>query len=301
MSLQIGALIRAMRLKQWTKNGFVFVPLIFDGKLPVPFTGSSTDPSYLLATLAGFVLLCFTSSAIYLINDLADIEADRAHPVKRLRPIASGALSRRAAIAAVVVLLAICIPLAFVLDPAFGAVLSGYLLLQIAYSFWLKQVVLIDVLAIAAGFLLRVAAGVVLVDVARFSPWLYIFTAMLALFLGFAKRRQELVLLEGGANNHRAILDHYNVKLLDEIILITTATTVMTYALYTFSAEGLPENHAMMLTTPFVLYGIFRYLYLIHVRGEGDAPDEIVLRDRPTQVTVLLWGVAIVLILYILA
>ena len=165
----------------------------------------------------------------------------------------------------------------------------------------LKHVVLIDAMAIAAGFLLRVAAGAELVDAQRFSPWLYIFTAMLALFLGFAKRRQELVLLESGANNHRAILDHYNLKLLDEIILIVTATTVLTYALYTFSAEGLPPNHSMMLTTPFVLYGIFRYLYLIHVRGEMDAPDEVILKDRPLQIAVILWGIAVILVLYIFA
>ncbi len=298
---QAAALIQTMRPKQWTKNGFIFVPLIFDGKLPLPINDRLSNTPYFLLTAAGFALLCLSSSAIYVINDLVDIEADRAHPIKRDRPLPSGRLSRGVAIAAAIALPAVSLLLAFLLDGAFAAVLAGYLALQIAYSFWLKHIALLDVLTIAAGFLLRVAAGVVLVDVQRFSPWLYIFTAMLALFLGFAKRRQELVLLQEGANNHRAIFDHYNVKLLDEIILITTATTVMTYALYTFSAEGLPENHAMMLTTPFVLYGIFRYLYLIHVRGEGDAPDEVILRDRPMQAAVLLWGLAVILILYVLA
>lgn len=293
LAMQAAGLIRTMRPKQWIKNGFIFVPLLFDGKL--------ANIPYLLATVTGFVLLSLVTGAVYTINDLADIEADRAHPAKRNRPLPSGQLSKGAAIGAAVALPLLCLPAAYMLLPAFALIVVAYLLLQIAYSFWLKHVVLIDAMAIAAGFLLRVAAGAELVDAQRFSPWLYIFTAMLALFLGFAKRRQELVLLESGANNHRAILDHYNLKLLDEIILIVTATTVLTYALYTFSAEGLPPNHSMMLTTPFVLYGIFRYLYLIHVRGEMDAPDEVILKDRPLQIAVILWGIAVILILYIFA
>lgn len=204
------------------------------------------------------------------------------------------------AITAAGVLAAIALPLSYLLNPWFAVIVLSYLCLQLAYSFWLKHMVVIDVMTIAAGFLLRVAAGTVLVSAERFSPWLYVFTATLALFLGFTKRRQELIQLNGGENHQRAILDHYNIKLLDEIILIVTAMAMLTYALYTFSAEGLPENHTMMLTTPFVLYGIFRYLYLIHVRGEGSAPDEVLLEDRPLQLAVLLWGLAVILVLYIL-
>lgn len=281
-----------MRPKQWLKNGFIFVPLVFDRKLD--------EVTYLLATAAGFMLMCLVSSSIYLINDLADIEADRAHPTKRFRPLPSGQLSRSLARAAAVGLPLASIPLAYLLNPAFALIVAIYLASQMAYSFKLKHIVLIDVLTLASAYLLRVIAGVELVDVARFSPWLYIFTGMLALFLGVGKRRQELVLLQKDANNSRAILDQYTVGLLDEMIVIVTATTILTYALYTFSAEGLPENHAMMLTIPFVVYGIFRYLYLIHVRGEGGAPDEVILRDRPLQLTVILWGISVVAVLYLI-
>jgi 4-hydroxybenzoate polyprenyltransferase len=288
---QFVALLRTMRPKQWVKNGFIFVPLVFDRKL--------FDVPYALATLAGFGLLCLVTSAVYLINDLVDIEADRAHPAKRNRPLPSGQLSKGLATGAAIALPVIALPLAYLLEPVFAAILAAYLIIQIAYSFWLKQIVLIDVMTIASGFLLRVAGGVALVaPVMRFSPWLYIFTTMLALFMGFGKRRQELTLLQENANNHRAILDEYTIALLDEMIMIVTTATILTYALYTFSAEGLPENHAMMLTIPFVMYGIFRYLYLIHVRGEGGAPDEIALRDRPIQATVVLWGIMVVLVLY---
>jgi len=266
------------------------VPLLFDKKL--------FDSHYLIATLAGFALLCLASSAVYLINDLVDVESDRAHPSKRHRPLASGQLSNPVAIAAVVVIAGAILPLALLIKPGFALILVAYLAMQIAYSFKLKHVVLIDVMVVAGGFLLRVAAGVVLVDVVRFSPWLYVFTTMLALFMAFGKRRQEIALLEGNAINHRAILGQYNIALLDEMIVIVTATTVLTYSLYTFSAEGLPSNHTMMLTIPFVLYGIFRYLYLIHVRGEGGAPEEVALRDLPIQITVIGWGVSVVLVLY---
>jgi 4-hydroxybenzoate polyprenyltransferase len=288
---QIAELIRSLRPIQWIKNGFVFVPLIFDRKL--------LEPRYFLTTLAGFVLLCVVSGTVYLINDLADIEKDRAHPTKRNRPLASGRLSTRVAIVAAVALPLVALPLAFLLSPAFAAIAAGYLVLQITYSFWLKHVVIIDVFCVATGFVLRVVAGVVLVDAERFSPWLYLFTTVLALFLGFGKRRHELVLLREEANNHRAILDQYNIALLDEMIVILTATTILTYSLYTFSAEGLPPNHLMMLTIPFVLYGIFRYLYLIHVRDEGGAPEEIVIRDRPMLAALVLWSIAVFIILYI--
>ena len=281
-----------MRPRQWLKNGFVFIPLLFDRKL--------TEPNYFAATLAGFALMCLSSSTIYLINDLADIDADRLHPTKRYRPLASGELSQSAAIAAVVVFLGIVLPLSIRLGFTFFLVIVGYVISQIAYSFWLKHIVIIDVLALSSAYLLRVLAGVELVNVARFSPWLYVFTGTLALFVGFAKRRQELLHIDQAATNTRASLADYTIALLDELIVIVTATTVLTYSLYTFSAEGLPENHAMMLTIPFVLYGIFRYLYLIHVRGEGGAPDEVILRDHPLQITVALWGLSVFAVLYLI-
>lgn len=285
------ALLRAMRPKQWTKNVFFFAALVFDHKL--------FEPAYFLPALAGFALLCLTSGTVYLINDLVDLEKDRLHPLKRNRPLASGRLSPSVALAAVVVFVLIGQPLGYLLDRNFGLILSAYLLLQLAYSFWLKHLVLIDVLAIATGFVLRVGAGVAMVDVARFSPWLYVCMTFLALFLGLGKRRHELNLLKADANNHRAILDQYSIALLDQLITIVVAGTIISYALYTFSAEGLPESHLMMLTIGFVVYAHFRYLYLIHVRGEGGAPEEILIGDRPFILNALAWAASVVAIFYL--
>lgn len=288
----ITALIKTMRPKQWVKNVVIFAPLVFDVKL--------LDLRYLAQTIAGFVLLCLVSGTVYLINDLADVEKDRQHPKKRYRPLASGQLGISVAIVAAVVIPLVALPLGFLLPLAFGAILTSYLLIQIAYSFWLKNVVIIDVMLIAAGFLLRVAAGVPLVDAERFSPWLYICMTLLALLVGFGKRRHELVLLKENANAHRHSLEEYNLSLLDHVISIVTASTLVAYAFYTFSAPNLPPNHTMMLTIPFVLYAIFRYLYLIHVKGMGGAPEEIAFSDRPLQITFLLWGLSVVIVMYVL-
>ncbi len=285
------ALFKTMRPKQWTKNAFVFTALIFDRKLFMP------EP--LARTFLAFILFCLASSVVYLINDLADMERDRKHPKKRFRPLASGELSPRVAVLAAVLLTVVVVPAAFWLDTALGWILLGYLVLQVAYSFVLKHVVIIDVMTVAAGFVLRVAAGVVVVDVARFSPWLYVCTTLLALFIAINKRRHELVLLAQNANDHRKILDEYNVAFLDEMNSMVTASTVIAYSLYTFSAPGLPPNHMMMLTIPFVIYGLFRYLYLVHVKGEGGAPDELVLRDIPLFLTLVLWALTVILVLYL--
>jgi len=285
-------LIKTMRPRQWIKNVFIFAPLTFDVKL--------FNPRYLAQTVAGFVLLCLVSGTVYVINDLADIEKDRQHPKKRNRPLASGQVNVRLAVVAAILIPLVTLPLSFLLHPVFGAILTGYLLIQIAYSLWLKDVVIVDVMLIAVGFLLRVAAGVPLVNAERFSPWLYVCMTLLALLIGFGKRRHELVLLKENANAHRQILQEYNRPLLDHVISIVTASTLVAYALYTFSAPNLPANHTMMLTIPFVLYGIFRYLYLIHVKGMGGAPEEIALSDRPLQATVALWGLSVILVMYFL-
>ncbi|HEY73173.1 MAG: decaprenyl-phosphate phosphoribosyltransferase [Anaerolineaceae bacterium 4572_32.2] len=285
-------LIKTMRPKQWVKNVFAFAPLIFDVKL--------FDPRYLARTIVGAGLLCLVSGVVYIINDLVDIEQDRRHPKKQKRPLASGQVNAGAAIVAAIIIPLIALPAGFLLDPGFGAILTGYLLLQIAYSFWLKNVVIVDVMVIAAGFLLRVAAGVPLVDAERFSPWLYVCMTLLALLIGFGKRRHELVLLKENANTHRKSLQEYSLSLLDHIISIVTASTLVAYAFYTFSAPNLPPNYTMMLTIPFVLYGIFRLLYLIHVKEMGGAPEEIALTDRPLQATFLLWGLSVVIVMYVL-
>ena len=288
--MSLKALIEAMRPKQWAKNIFIFAPLVFDQKL--------FHPTYLARTVAGLVLLCLISGAVYLMNDLVDAEKDRQHPRKRNRPIASGRLSPRLALAAAVLIPLVGLPLGFLLDPLFGGILLGYLVLQIAYSFVLKNAVIIDALAVAAGFVLRVAAGIPLVEAERFSPWIYTCMGLLALFISFSKRRHELTLLGENANGHRESLGEYSVLLLDQFILIVTAATLVAYTLYTFSAPNLPPNHTMMLTVPFVLYTVFRYMYLVYVKGLGGEPEEIVLRDRPLQVGVLLWGLAVILIMY---
>jgi 4-hydroxybenzoate polyprenyltransferase len=284
-------LLRSMRPMQWAKNLFIFAALVFDQKLlqPLPF----------LRTLAGFVLFCIASSVVYLINDVADRESDRQHPVKCKRAIASGVVSPGLALGTAALLAAVALVGGFALGTAFGLVLSGFLALNLLYSFWLKHVPIIDVFIIAAGFVLRVAAGVSLIVVTRFSPWLYVCMTLLALYIGFGKRRAEMVLVSEAAGNTRRVLDGYTISFLDQLIVIVSATTIVAYSLYTFSAENLPKNHTMMLTIPFVLYGIFRYQYLIHVEDSGGAPEELVLKDRPLMATLVLWGIASIAVLYL--
>ncbi len=285
------ALFQSMRPKQWIKNGIIFAPLIFDRQLLLP--------SPLLRTVAGFVLLCLLSSTVYLFNDLADLEKDRLHPKKRLRPLAAGRLSRGAALATAIGLPAAALPLSFWLDWRFGLIALVYLVTNLLYSFWLKHIVIVDVLVLASGYVLRVAAGVVLIVVERFSPWLYLCITLGALFIGFGKRRGELLLMQANSGASRRVLADYTIPFLDELINMVATMTIMAYALYTFSAPNLPANHAMMLTIPVVVYGIFRYLYLIHIKGEGGAPDELVLTDRPLQVAFGLWGLLAVAVLYL--
>ena len=288
------ALLQTMRPKQWLKNTVIFAALVFDHQLwPL-----NADPAPTLRTLVGFVLLCVLSSTVYLINDLADIEKDRQHPKKRFRPLASGALKPGVAQAAAGLMGLSALGVAFWLNPQFGIIGLVYLSANLAYSFGLKHVAIVDVLIVALGYLLRVQAGVALIVVERFSPWLYLCVGLGALFLGFGKRRGELLLVQNGSST-RKVLEDYSLPFLDEMINIVATATIVAYSLYTFSAENLPKNHAMMLTIPFVLYGIFRYLYLIHMKGEGGAPDELVLTDRPLQATFALWAVAAVLVLYL--
>lgn len=288
------ALLKSMRPRQWTKNAFVLAAVIFDRQLSL----SNLVP--LFRSLIGFMLFCFLSSAVYIINDLMDIEADRQHPTKRNRPIASGKLPIPVAVGAVVVILLIVFPAAYLLSPGFFFISIAYFLVNLAYSLWLKHVPLIDVLILASGFVLRVGAGVMIIHVERFSPWLYVVTTLLALYIGFGKRRAELTLLEGDAQSHRRVLEGYNLALLDQLITIVSSSTILAYSLYTFSAPNLPADHTMMLTIPFVLYGVFRYLYLIQVKHEGGAPEELLLLDRPLQATIFLYGLSILLIIYLL-
>jgi 4-hydroxybenzoate polyprenyltransferase len=287
----LSKIIRTMRPRQWPKNAFLFAALVFDLQL--------TSPVPLIRTVIGFVLLCLASGLVYIINDLVDLPYDRQHPVKRHRPIASGEFPVGAARATAAALAAVTLGGSLALDLRFALIVAVYVVSNLLYSFWLKHIPIVDVFVVASGFVLRVAAGVVLLTVERFSPWLYVCMSLLALYLGFGKRRAEMVLLAQDANTHRRVLDGYTLPLLDSYILIVSGTSIVAYSLYTFSAPNLPGNHLMMLTIPFVIYAIFRYQLLIHVENAGGAPEEMLLSDRPLLGSILLWGLSVVAILYL--
>ncbi|HUL73493.1 MAG TPA: decaprenyl-phosphate phosphoribosyltransferase [Vicinamibacterales bacterium] len=284
-------LLRSLRPSQWIKNLLVFAGLIFGEKLG--------DPSSVERALVAFGVFCLLSSAVYLINDVLDREADRRHPVKSRRPIASGAISPRVALATAVILLGVSFAGAFALNRAFGLVAVTYFLLQALYSLSLKHVVILDVLVLAGGFVLRAYGGAVAIDVI-FSHWLLLLTLLLALFLGLSKRRAELVTLADDARGHRQSLAHYSPYLLDQMIGVVTASTLLAYAFYTISPETVQKFHTdrLLLTVPFPLYGIFRYLYLVHQRDGGGNPSEMLLTDIPLLVCVALWVAAVIVILY---
>jgi 4-hydroxybenzoate polyprenyltransferase len=288
----LGALIKTLRFRQWTKNGFVLMALVFDLQLK--------NLAAVERSLIGFLVFCLLASAVYIFNDIKDIEVDRLHPKKRNRPIASGKLPIPIAYAEAGVLLAITLPAAYLLSPIFFLICLTYFLTNLAYSQWLKHIPILDVLILASGFVLRVGGGVSIIQVERFSPWLYLLTMLLALYMGFGKRRTELSTLAEAANSHRRVLDGYTLPFLDQLIAIVSSTTIIAYSLYTFSAPNLPEDHSMMLTIPFVVYGIFRYLYLIQVKQEGGAPEELLLTDRPLQIAVFLCALIIFVIFYII-
>jgi 4-hydroxybenzoate polyprenyltransferase len=283
------ALLKTMRPRQWTKNAFLFAALVFDGKL-------FHLPDF-LRTLAGFGLFCMISSAVYIFNDLLDVEADRQHPVKKNRPIASRKLPVWLALAAGATLTLLAIILGILLAWQFAVTILIYFVMILVYSKWLKHIPILDVLILAAGFVLRVHAGTTLIVVERFSPWLYVLMTLLALYLGFGKRRAELAMLSGESSTQRKVLDGYSIPLLDQFITIVSGTTILAYSLYTFFR--LPDDHMLMLTIPFVIYAIFRYLYLIQVRQIGGEPEEILLSDRPFQLSILLWGLAVLAVFYI--
>ena len=286
-----------MRPRQWTKNGIVFLAFIFSVGQQYHLSDPSTWVPKLLESMVAFACFAAVSSADYLVNDIRDIESDRAHPRKRRRPIAAGLLPVRTAWIGAVVLGVGGNAAAFALDWKMGLVILAYTVLMVAYSYQLKHIVLVDLMVIAAGFVLRAMAGALAIEV-PISPWLYVVTALGALFLGINKRRAELELLQEGAGNHRKILDEYSTELLDQMGSTVTAAVLMAYGLYTFTAEGLPKNHSMMLTIPFVLYGIFRYLYLVHRRELGGSPTDILLTDVPLILDVVLWALAILAIVY---
>jgi 4-hydroxybenzoate polyprenyltransferase len=287
----VRSLFVSLRPSQWTKNLIVFLPLLFGQRL--------LEPAAIAASLAAFVIFCALSGVIYLINDVADREADRRHPVKMRRPIASGAVSVGAALTLAAVLGFGALAAAFWLRPLFGVLALSYVVLLAAYSGPLKHVVIIDVLTIAIGFVLRTAAGAAAIAV-ELGPWLYVLTILLSLFLALSKRRHELVLLADQATGHRPILEEYSPYLLDQMISVVTASTLVVYAIATVSPDIIVKYHTkyLGLTLPFPLYGIFRYLYLVHQKEGGGSPSEMLLNDKPLLACVALWAAAVALIIY---
>jgi 4-hydroxybenzoate polyprenyltransferase len=285
------AVVQTMRPRQWVKNLVVFAALIFSGRL--------TDQDAVLRAALAFVLFCATSGAVYIVNDLMDAERDRRHPLKALRPIASGALGPVAAIVSIVILLTGSLMAGFTLSPPFGAALLIYAAINLAYSFRLKEIVIIDVMVIAAGFVIRAVSGGLVIDV-PISTWLIMCTILLSLFLAFCKRRQEIESLPD-AHHHRVILREYSVGFIDQMINVVTASTVTAYMFYTISpeVEMRLNTHYLYLTVPFVLYGIFRYLYLVHQRGQGGNPTQALFTDRPLLLCVGLWALTVIVLLYI--
>ncbi|NIP41920.1 MAG: decaprenyl-phosphate phosphoribosyltransferase [candidate division Zixibacteria bacterium] len=287
------AYLKALRIEQWTKNLVVFAALIFAKEF--------TNLDLVIQSIEAFILFCLASSAIYLINDAIDAERDRKHPEKAKRPIASGEVNKGNAIviAAIFIIIAAAGSV-YLLNIYFFTTIISYLVLMLLYSLVLKQIVIIDVMVIATGFVLRAVGGAVAIMV-EISPWLIICTILLALFIGFGKRRHELTLLEDSAADHRGILEHYSVGLLDQLISIVTAATIIAYAIYTLFGdvyEKIGVRH-LELTIPFVIYGIFRYLYLIHKGDSGGTPTRILYTDLPILFTVLLWIASVFTLMYI--
>ncbi|GAB4505263.1 MAG: decaprenyl-phosphate phosphoribosyltransferase [Anaerolineales bacterium] len=283
-------LLKTMRPKQWAKNVFLFAALVFDRKL--------TNVDAILHTVAGAIVFSLVASVVYIVNDIADMEADRQHPLKRHRPIAAGKLPLSLAWGIVALLLMVAFPAAYFLSPAFALISLLYLLLNLVYSKWIKHVILLDIIVLASFYLIRVAAGVTLIDVVRFSPWIYVFATFLSLLIGAGKRRAELSELSEGPAAQRRVLDGYTLGFLDQLITLASGMTIITYSLYTFSAPNLPENHAMMLTIPFIIYSVMRYQYLLQVQNAGSAPEDLVLMDRPLQIAIFLWGLAVLVVFY---
>ena len=287
-----GGLVTSLRPQQWVKNGFVFAALIF--------SRSITDWHRNARVAAGAILFCLISSAVYLLNDILDAREDRRHPLKRMRPLASGRLGLGTASLAAIVLALVSLGGAWVLDHTFFIILAVYGLINVLYSSVLKHIVLLDVFVVASGFVLRVVSGGVIIHV-EISPWLVVCTTLLALFLALSKRRHELVVLGREAGDHRAILSRYSPYFLDQLIGVVTASTVMSYALYTLSNDVRIKfpGKRLELTIPFVLFGIFRYLYLMHQNEEGGNPTRLFLTDPVLLSVVLFWAASVIFIIYL--
>ena len=286
-------ILLSMRPEQWIKNFFVFTALLFSKNL--------LNPSKDIEAIIGFVIFCMVTGCAYMVNDLVDLEKDKLHPVKSRRPLASGKLKKEPAVKIIVLVCLASLSFAFYMNILFGFIVLAYFLLNIGYSIYLKNIVIIDVVSIAAGFVLRVLGGAVIISVVA-SQWLILCTILLSLFLGFSKRRHELILLEDSATSHRRVLEHYSPYFLDQMIAVVTASTLICYALYTMSRDTVEKlgTSKLIYTIPFVLYGIFRYLYLVHQKEEGGSPTEIMFTDKPMIINICLWVISSVVFIYLI-
>jgi 4-hydroxybenzoate polyprenyltransferase len=278
----VKGIILSLRPEQWLKNGFVLAPIVFSGLVG--------DANAWLRTILAVAAFCAASSAVYLVNDVIDREADRSHPIKRGRPIASGEVSVAAALAVAFALVAVAVAISIWLGGWFPSVLIAYVVLVLLYSAVLKRAVFLDVLVVAAGFVLRVVGGAVAIDV-PVSRWILVVAYLLALYLALGKRRSELVLLGAEAGNHRAVLGHYTLPMVDQAISVVLGATVLAYALYTVAPDTVAKvgSEGLLATVPIVLYGLFRYLYLLHRHELGGSPARALLTDRPLLVCVVIW------------
>ncbi|HEV8479439.1 MAG TPA: decaprenyl-phosphate phosphoribosyltransferase [Candidatus Eisenbacteria bacterium] len=294
---RLSALLRSIRPTQWTKNGLLFAGALFAHDL--------TDPRVALRSVLGFICFCMLSGAIYLANDLRDLEADRLHPVKRKRPIASGDLPPSWAWAALVIIIVAACALAWFLGPTFSITAVAFLLINFLYNFQLKRLVLLDVISISTGFVLRAIAGVELIRPlephVEISPWLLVCTFFLALFLGFGKRRQEIVVHQERAGEQRVVLKQYTVELLDMLNTLCAGTTLVAYAIYTIWPATVAKvgSEGLLYTVPFVAYGLFRYLWIVLLRVQGEDPSAVLIKDRPLLLNVVLWALVVALVLYV--
>jgi 4-hydroxybenzoate polyprenyltransferase len=288
--MTVGDVLQGLRIRQWTKNTLIFAALVFSSR--------ALDPAYILRAAEAFILFCLITGSVYILNDIIDVEKDRAHPVKKNRPFASGRISLAAGWILFSLLGGATLTISFLFNLGFGTAVLGYLLLQVAYTFSLKHVVILDVFVISFGFLLRVIAGALAIQVA-ISNWILICTMLLALFLALSKRRHEILLLEKEADAHRLILKEYTPYLLDQMIGVVTSATLVAYMVFTLSEETVHKfGSHLVLTVPFVLYGIFRYLYLVHRKHEGGQPEETLLGDIPLQLAILGYGIVAVIVIY---
>jgi 4-hydroxybenzoate polyprenyltransferase len=277
-------LLQLMRPRQWTKNLVVFAGLAFSANL--------FNASLAFKTLQAFIIFCLTAGAVYIFNDILDRESDRLHPEKRLRPLAAGKISPETAGGMAFIFIAVALAWAFILSVSLGVILLAYVFLNAAYSLGLKRMVILDVIVISTGFVLRAVAGALVISV-TISPWLLVVASLLSLFLGFAKRRHELVTMGELAVSHRPSLEEYSPALLDQFLGMLSSCTIMAYSLYAFTSVTGRQHNLLMLTVPFVIYGILRYLYLVYQKNQGGSPEMILLKDRPMLVTIVLWMAAV--------